>query len=381
MAPGEDLLDRRLVALAERAGPRLASAFGDHPAPGPVVAIRRLGDPHRGGRCVALIRFRSGFAVIHKPRPVASELAWNGVVRWFGERAPSGPFLAPRVMARRHGGWVEALPVRRPRAGDEARRYHRRLGVLLALFDVLEVRDVHRGNLIPVGEHPVLVDAETIAHPRLAPFRGVPSLALTGCLPEPGRLDDRSGIRAGLPRGSNDPALWVDEVVAGYREGYEVLRGRARELLAPRGPLGKLARMATRVVLRSTERYRAALRSRHEGSLEGGWPPLAAPPLPVPARRRGAVEEVERIALARGDVPVFHAYPGGQDLYGEGRLLVPGCFREPALDRITRRLGRLSRREEREMADLIRGTLLLARTGSVPGRGARGRSGRRARSR
>lgn len=381
MAPRRDQLDRRLVALAERAGPRLAAAFGGRGAPGPVVAIRRLGDPHRGGRCVTLIRFRSGLAVIHKPRPVAPELAWNGAVRWLGARAPSGPFLAPRVVARRHDGWVEALRVRRPRAGDEARRYHRRLGALLSLFDVLEVRDIHRGNLIPVGEHPVLVDAETIAHPRFAPFRGAPSLVLTGCLPEPGRLDARSGIWAGLPRGSNDPARWVDDVVAGYREGYEVLRDRGGELLAPRGPLGNLARMATRVVLRSTERYRAALRSRRERSLEGGWPPLAAPPVPVPARRRGAVEEVERIALARGEVPVFHAYPGGQGLYGEGRLLVPGCFREPALDRITRRLGRLSRREEREMADLIWGTLLLARPGSAPSTAARGRSDRRARSR
>lgn len=381
MAPRRDQLDRRLVALAERAGPRLAAAFGGRGAPGPVVAIRRLGDPHRGGRCVALIRFRSGVAVIHKPRPVASELAWNGVVRWLGARAPSGPFLAPRVLARRHDGWVEALHVRRPRAGDEARRYHRRLGALLALFDVLEVRDVHRGNLIPVGEHPVLVDAETIAHPRLAPFRGAPSLALTGCLPEPGRLDDRSGIWAGLPRGSSDPARWVDEVVAGYREGYRVLRDRGRELLATRGPLGNLGRVVTRVVLRSTERYREALGSRREGSLEGRWPPPTAPPVPVPARWRGAVEEVERLALARGDVPVFQACPGGRDLYGEGQLLVPGCFREPALDRITRRLGRLSRREEREMADLIRGTLLLARPGWAPGTAARDRSDRRARSR
>jgi len=40
---------------------------------GPLVAVRPLGDPHRGGRRVAALDFAGGRSVIYKPRPVGPE--------------------------------------------------------------------------------------------------------------------------------------------------------------------------------------------------------------------------------------------------------------------------------------------------------------------
>src|SRR6185312_10755503 len=42
-----------------------------------------------------------------------------------------------------------------------------RQGAYLTLLHVLEATDLHHENLIAAGEHPMLVDLETIFHPRV----------------------------------------------------------------------------------------------------------------------------------------------------------------------------------------------------------------------
>src|SRR5205085_2879236 len=55
-----------------------------------------------------------------------------------------------------------------------AARYYRRAGALLALFHALGSTGCHQHSLVASGEHPVLVDPETILHPRAVP-RGSPA--------------------------------------------------------------------------------------------------------------------------------------------------------------------------------------------------------------
>jgi lantibiotic modifying enzyme len=319
---------------------------------------------------------------MYKPRRLAADLAWQRALSWLGRRAAAGPFLVPRILARRGYGWMEAVRPRLPATEREANRFHRRAGTLLALFDVLEVRDVHRDNLIAVGSHPVLVDGETIAHPKFSRLRGAPSLVLTGYLASPDARDDRAGMTAGLrssPAGAGAGAAradrYTDQIVAGYRDGYQILRERGAELLARGGPLARLAAARTRVVLRPTEVYRAAL-----ASASGALPP-GTPPLPLRPAARALVAEAERRALARGDVPVFHARPGGTDLLAAGKVLVTRCFQRSAIEVIARRLDRLGRAEDRRMTELIRAALALDGLRRDLGTGARGRAGRRRRSR
>lgn len=364
---------RELSVRAARDRPRLAAALGRDRIRGRITAVRALGDPHRHGRRVARVRLDDRLTAIYKPRSLAPDLFWAGLVDWLGRRIGAGPLRTPWVVSGRGYGWTEALPPRPPRSPDGARRLQVRMGALLALADVFELRDLHRDNLLAVGEHPVVIDAETIAHPRLPPFDDVPSLALTGFLPVPGATDARAGCRVGCGA-RPDPDR--EALVEGYRDGYRILRREGAALLRSRAVLGRLATLRVRVVVRSTEVYRAALRRTGEG-----WPPPTPAALPLPARSVGRVIEAERRALARGDVPVFSARAGGRDLRDERGIVVSGCFARSAMDRIADRVARLGPSDERAMVDLIRGSLALAELGRGLGTRARGRSGRRSRSR
>ena len=355
-----------LARHVERDAARLAVRFGGGMIPGPIVRLTALGDPHGGLRRVTRVRFRSGLTLIHKPRPLGPELIWNRVIRWLGARAAAGPFLTPVILPRARYGWVEYLAPRRPASARQARAFHRRAGTLLALFEVLEVRDVHRDNLIAVGDQPVLVDGETIAHPRFTAFRRSPSLALTGFLPGLDLRDDHAGLAAGLPSPAVRASHYQTELIEGYRDGHAVLRRWGAELLGPAGPLRGLATTPIRVILRPTAWYRKALR-------RPGWFRTELAPLPIPRAGHPAVEALEREALARGDVPVFHSLGGGTDLWSEGRIVARSCFRESGLTAVANRLRRLSLADERLGAEILTGVLALDGFRGVRSRAGRGR--------
>ncbi len=163
---------------------RLAAAFFPGTVDlGPVVRLEAgAGDSHRGGRSVLLLRFagRDGPAprrLVYKPRDVRPEQTWADLVDGVNTAGFRPALRAGRVLARGRGtggayGWMEwVAPV--PRRGRAERaRYGRRAGALLCLFHVGGGTDGHRENVVAAGEHPVLVDVETLAHPSPPAFPG-----------------------------------------------------------------------------------------------------------------------------------------------------------------------------------------------------------------
>lgn len=317
--------------------------------PGPVAGVRAVGDPHDRGRRVAVVRFASGARVVCKPRPVGPEALWWRLAAWVNDRAGEELVRAPAVAERPGYGWTTWMP--RDRSPGIGTPYLRRAGVVLALLDVLEVRDAHRQNVVSSGGYPVLVDAETIAHPRLPPWEASPSLVLTGFLPAPGDSSRRAGLFTGSPGWDLSRAA-VEAIAAGYRRGYDLLRRHRGALLATGGPLRGLRGLRTRVVLRPTRTYL-------EGIRRGAWPPPGLPPLGLPPRAREAVARAERRAILRGDVPLVRARAGSRTLEPGGRVLpLSGA------GVVVRRIGGLSTAERKEMVDLIRGALALAHLAS-----------------
>lgn len=367
--------DCELATRLERDRGRFAAVFGQSwPAGRP--ALTPAGDPHLGGRRVTRVACGPRSVLVYKPRPMLTDTIWQRTVAWLFRQAGQGSPLLPRTLVRQAYGWVERVETRRPSGPAEARLYHRRAGLLLALFDVLEVRDVHRDNLLAAGSHPVLVDAETIAHPRLTPFRNTPSIIQCGFFPGPEAGDDRAGCHSGLPARATPLSRFEDELLEGYQTGYRLLAAHGGGLFRGRGPLRPLPEAAVRVVLRPTTLYRAALRGPDPAGLLD-----AAGALPLPARHRSAVVRAERADLAQGDVPIFHARGDGTGLLSAGRVIAPGCFPESGVGTVADRLARLSPRNQRENVDLIRAMIRLHALNAGRDKAARDRSGRRSRSR
>ena len=97
----------------------LAGTFGDGTDTGLVVDIEpALSDAHHGGRRVAALTFASGLRVVYKPRSLALDAAYGGLLAWVAAQAPPDGVtradvtrgfagLALRVLDRGDHGWVE----------------------------------------------------------------------------------------------------------------------------------------------------------------------------------------------------------------------------------------------------------------------------------
>jgi len=156
-----------LVARGLLAGPR----------PRLVDVDASLSDPHRGGRGVWKLVFSAGggaCAVMYKPKPLAVDASFQALIARCNAEIERGELIGvPRlrvlgVLDRGDYGWVEYLST--PGCDDElaVARFYRRQGALLALLHVLLATDIHHENLIAHGEHPVVVDLETLFHPFIA---------------------------------------------------------------------------------------------------------------------------------------------------------------------------------------------------------------------
>ncbi|MDQ4126632.1 MAG: type 2 lanthipeptide synthetase LanM family protein, partial [Actinomycetota bacterium] len=137
---------------------------------GSVVAAKpSLSDRHRDGCTVVALTFASGRRLIYKPKKLGTEVAYNGLLTRLNEWGAPLRFRPLKVLDRSTHGWVEFVEHLPCQNREEARRYYERAGMLLCLFYVLEVTDCHLENIIASGEHPALIDAETLMHHRVHP--------------------------------------------------------------------------------------------------------------------------------------------------------------------------------------------------------------------
>lgn len=125
-------------------------------------------DPHDGGQGVAILRV-NGRLLVYKPRPVDMEDGLGELLGWANGAGFPWPFRPIGLLARPDHGWMEHVAAA-PCADDAAvTRFYARSGGLFCLWWLLQGTDLHHENLIASGEHPVIIDAETLLHPRLFP--------------------------------------------------------------------------------------------------------------------------------------------------------------------------------------------------------------------
>src|SRR5262249_48799495 len=146
----------------------IRATFSPAEDPGVLVQLHAgVGDKHRGGQCVLISQFSSGLRVVHKPKALAVDVHVQELLRWLNARGDHPPFRILTVLDRGSYGWVEYVAARDCTSPEEVGRFYERQGGYLALLYALEATDFHYENLIAAGEHPVLIDLESLFHPRL----------------------------------------------------------------------------------------------------------------------------------------------------------------------------------------------------------------------
>ena len=147
--------------------PVLAASFNDGRSLGDVAALRTgLSDPHHGARSVIGVEFACGVKVLYKPKDLGAHEAWQNLLSWLNQHGPPEALKTLRVVNRGTHGWVEHAEHVPCETVEQARLYYRRAGMLLCLVYGLKGTDCHCENVLACGEHPVLIDTETLVRPR-----------------------------------------------------------------------------------------------------------------------------------------------------------------------------------------------------------------------
>ncbi|MGH8625115.1 MAG: type 2 lanthipeptide synthetase LanM family protein, partial [Gammaproteobacteria bacterium] len=357
------------------------------------------GDAHRGGRSVRVLQFTSGLRVAYKPRSLAVDRHFMELLTWLNERRGELPaFRVLRVLDRADHGWAEFVEHIPCQTEQEVDRFYRRQGMNLALLHALGARDFHHENVIASGEHPVLIDLESL----LAPYESglasdlsfdravqdiTRSVLAVGLLPFrvwTGKSSDGIDLSGlGTPAGQTTPlsmSVWEDigtdavrrqrrrvpleesnnrptltgckisvgdhaeALTHGFTAMYRLLKRHRDQLLAADGPLAAFVDDEVRAILRPTASYGVLL-------TEGCHPDVLRDALArdrlfdylwAPVGQRSELAQVfaqERADLWRGDIPYFTTRPGSCDLWDSRGEKVRRFFPASGMELLRRRLG------------------------------------------
>lgn len=134
---------------------------------GAVTSLTPLADDvHARGRFPVRVSFETG-DVVYKPRSVEAGRSFYAVLDRLDDHLSTPRIRKPGFVSRDGYGWMEPVPYEDLSDADAARRYYLRAGAVLCLAYVLGVTDCQADNVIARGEHPTLVDGETLLHPRV----------------------------------------------------------------------------------------------------------------------------------------------------------------------------------------------------------------------
>jgi type 2 lantibiotic biosynthesis protein LanM len=161
-----------IVLRLVRDWPDLCSAF-DLSGTGPQVVdvIPYCSDPHDGGQTVCVLTLPDNRRLVYKPRGIEMEQGLSDVLAWANQSGVPWPFRTVTVLCRTSYGWTDYVTSAPCQDMAGVDRFYLRSGALFALCWLLQATDIHHENIIAAGEQPVIVDAETLLHPR--PFEHV----------------------------------------------------------------------------------------------------------------------------------------------------------------------------------------------------------------
>lgn len=374
------------------------------------------GDIHNGGQSVVIATFDSGFKIVYKPRSLAIDLHFQELLTWVNSNGFSPKFRTLKILDNGNYGWVEFISHDSCSSSSDVEDFYFLQGGYLAVLYALDATDLHFENLIAAGRHPILVDLETLFHPRLSKTESDPALVIVnqllndsvlgiGLLPQriwfgeesssidlsglgtvgtqltPDRLPYIENIgtdqmclkrrQMEMTESRHRPSLLHQDIntleyqkyiVNGFSEIYRLLLQNKEYLLSAGSPIFKFVHDEIRVVLRPTRIYSLLLQeSYHPDVLKDCrdrdriFDALDDKVKLFPYLE--AVVSYEKEDLSKGYIPKFTTYPNSVDLWSSSGQRLKNFFTRSSLDAVQHRLTQLSETDMKQQIWLIRTSL------------------------
>ncbi len=366
--------------------------------PGRIVALDGgMGDVHRGGRAVTIVRFEGGQRVVYKPHSLAVDAHFAALLAELNRTASTHGILDMRpvdTLSRGDHGYAEFVTTMPCASTEEMTRFFRRQGQNLALMFGLEGTDIHSENVLAHGEYPVIIDLEAMFHPRVHhtamadPASRAFSESVLRILFLPDRVEsgegrvgfdlsalgDRPGQMSAKPEpqmvelGTDtmhverrpipleasaqrptidgrevDVMSYLEPVCEGFATMARCLIAKREALLGSGGAVAAFADDEVRILVRDTSYYDRLLRaSYHPPFLRDGldrdrlFDHLYQDVAVSPTLAR--LVEHERADLWRGDIPAFTTRAASTEVAAASGAVIPGVFEKSGFDSATERL-------------------------------------------
>jgi len=148
--------------------PKIAACFPGAADAGAMVSFHPgAGDTHNQGRSVIVAKFHSGFQLIYKPHSLSVDIHYQALLEWCNQHGFESNFRTLKILDCGSHGWSEFAEDGPCESASSLERFYFRIGGQMALLYVCNAGDFHYENVLACGEHPVLVDLETLFHPTL----------------------------------------------------------------------------------------------------------------------------------------------------------------------------------------------------------------------
>ncbi|MDJ0732606.1 MAG: type 2 lanthipeptide synthetase LanM family protein [Nostocaceae cyanobacterium] len=283
--------------------------FSEHQILGKVRDIETsLSEAHHGGRCVLVLTFTPDIKVVYKPKDLGLDIAFQELLQWCNQQDISLPFKLTKIINHREYGWFEFIEHKSCEDIAAVKHFYKRAGMLLSLLYILGAKNCDNENIIANGEYPILIDADILMHPQTTTWDTLQewfenSVLRTGFLPawkgniasaNPQDSSVLGGIYSQQINSSREwkfmntdemqlvpkstiippranlvvleektvsPNDYVEEIVTGFNEIFDLLLKNREYLLGENSPLSAFKYCESRFILRPSITY--GLISKH----------------------------------------------------------------------------------------------------------------------
>ncbi|MEK3674575.1 type 2 lanthipeptide synthetase LanM family protein [Paenibacillus sp. FSL R10-2771] len=376
-----------------------------------------LGDSHDKGKMVAILTFGNK-KVVYKPRSHEVDLKFQQILSWINHRQPLKQLATNAILNCGTYGWSNFVMYRECDSLEQLNDYYIRLGQLLAILYSIDAVDFHHENIIACGDHPVLIDLESLFHQSkyieismdtaIAKARYIltRSVNSTGILPfnayyekkDSNKVLDLSGLSGkeaqkapfeayqlkqsfrddmhlakdsfeiqealNVPKLEGKPVEIVDylaSIMDGFRQVYRLIYQDRSSYIAL---LTIFEACPVRTIIRPTAVYALLLkRSYHPDFLRDAVDRevfMSRLEKPVNENTNADVVKSELLDLLDGDIPYFLSSPSSTHLELTNQTLVMDYFEKSALDRVRDKIHSLSETDLSEQIHVIRMSILAS---------------------
>lgn len=122
-----------------------------------------VGDSHKDGQTVAILKFESGEQLVYKPRSLSTDISFQKLLDWINlTDKVSLKLNNGKSLSKKNYGWQKFIKNLECQSEEEIHNYYYRLGAFTSVFHLLKSNDIHYENLVADGSNPRIIDLETI---------------------------------------------------------------------------------------------------------------------------------------------------------------------------------------------------------------------------